>query len=190
MAFWFLITIWASLFLWLATGSWHILNDTCLWLIGIGSGTALGSAIISEADPAKGELSKKNPLARRRGEGLDDFKKHLDAAINDANTAVGAAQPQDLAAVRERCDALVKQKEDLGRMPQIRWRRLMQDWLTDDDIYSFHRYQMLAWTLVLGLFFVAKVWSRWELPTFDGTTLALLGITSGTYLGFKLQKSQ
>jgi hypothetical protein len=34
------------------------------------------------------------------------------------------------------------------------------------------------------------VWARWELPTFDTTTLALLGVTSGTYLGFKLQKTQ
>jgi hypothetical protein len=29
-----------------------------------------------------------------------------------------------------------------------------------------------------------------DIPTFDGTTLALLGITSGTYLGFKLQKDK
>lgn len=190
MAFWFLIIIWASLFLWLATGSWHILNDTCLWLIGIGSGTALGSAIISETDPAKSAVSKRNPLTRRRSENLVDFTTRLDAAVKDANTTVAGAQSQELAAVTERRDWLVKQKEDLTRLPQIRWRRLMQDWLTDDDVYSFHRYQMLAWTLVLGLFFIAKVWSRWELPTFDGTTLALLGITSGTYLGFKLQKSQ
>jgi len=78
----------------------------------------------------------------------------------------------------------------LENRPESGWRRLLQDWLTDGDVYSFHRYQMLAWTLVLGLFFIAKVWDRWELPTFDGTTLALLGITSGTYLGFKLQKDK
>ena len=41
MAFWFLVIVGASLFLWIATGAWHIINDTCLWLIGIGSGTAL-----------------------------------------------------------------------------------------------------------------------------------------------------
>ena len=75
-------------------------------------------------------------------------------------------------------------------MPDSWFRRILRDWLTDGDTYSFHRYQLLAWTLVLGLFFVVKVWSVWELPTFDATTLALLGITSGTYLGFKLQKSQ
>ena len=75
-------------------------------------------------------------------------------------------------------------------MPQTRLMRLFHDWLTDDDTYSFHRYQMLAWTVVLGVFFILRVTSRWDLPTFDGITLALLGITSGTYLGLKLQQTQ
>jgi hypothetical protein len=188
MAFWFLTIILASLFLWLATGTWHILNETCLWLIGIGSGTALGSAIISESDPAKAESNQKNPLACGREERLEDFKARLDTAINQAYAAIAVATPETSPALQARRDALVKQKEDLKHRLRKGWRRLMQDWLTDGDVYSFHRYQMLAWTLVLGFFFIAKVWSRWELPTFDGTTLALLGITSGTYLGFKLQK--
>jgi hypothetical protein len=190
MAFWFLTIILASLFLWLATGTWHILNETCLWLIGIGSGTALGSAIISESDSKKAELNQKNPLIRSRKESVESFQARLDGEITAANATIAAAvpeTPQDLIARR---DALVRQKEDFGKRPESGWRRLMQDWLTDGDVYSFHRYQMLAWTLVLGVFFVAKVWSRWELPTFDGTTLALLGITSGTYLGFKLQKEK
>ena len=181
MAFWFLTIILASLFLWLSTGTWHILNETCLWLIGIGSGTALGSAIISESDSKKAEWDQKNPLIRSRKESLEEFQARLDGAITAANAAIAVATPETSLALSARRDALVKQKEDFGNRPESGWRRLMQDWLTDGDVYSFHRYQMLAWTLVLGVFFVAKVWSRWELPTFDGTTLALLGITSGTY---------
>jgi hypothetical protein len=192
MAFWFLTIIFASLFLWLATGTWHILNDTCLWLIGIGSGTALGAAVISEADPKKSEGIPRNPLIRKRKENLGQFQARLDEEITAAETAVtaAAATPEKLPLLQARRDALVAQKEELEQRPESGWRRLMNDWLTDGDVYSFHRYQMLAWTLVLGVFFVAKVWSRWELPTFDGTTLALLGITSGTYLGFKLQKEK
>ena len=190
MAFWFLVIIGASLFLWLATGTWHILNDTCLWLIGIGSGTALGSAVISEAD-VSAKQDQPNPLARKRGQNLADFKTSLDDEIKKQTTALDAATTAEAKApIQVRLDALLAQKTDLARMPNRGWKRLMNDWLTDGDVYSFHRYQMLAWTLVLGLFFIAKVWSKWELPTFDGTTLALLGITSGTYLGFKLQKNQ
>jgi hypothetical protein len=191
MAFWFLVIIGASLFLWLATGTWHILNDTCLWLIGIGSGTALGSAIISETDVSSAKPDQRNPLGRKRRENLADFKISLDDEINKQTTALDAATtPEAKAPIQARLDALLAQKADLAQMPDRGWKRLMNDWLTDGDVYSFHRYQMLAWTLVLGLFFIAKVWSKWELPTFDGTTLALLGITSGTYLGFKLQKNK
>jgi len=191
MAFWFLVIIGASLFLWIATGSWHILNDTCLWLIGIGSGTALGAAIISEADSSKAAtLEKTYPLTRRRGEKLASFKERLDVAITEATAAAANGTPAEAASVQARLNALGQQRDDLSTMPDQGWRRLMRDWLTDDDVYSFHRYQMLAWTVVLGLFFTAKVWARWELPTFDATMLALLGITSGTYLGFKLQKNQ
>jgi hypothetical protein len=189
MSFWFLVIIGASLFLWIATGTWHILNDTCLWLIGIGSGTALGSAIIGSRDSDKASSVANNPLTRDRAESLEDFKKRLDAQINQASTAASNETANDAAIRLARRDALLKQREDLGQMPKSRWGRLIRDWLTDGDVYSFHRYQMLAWTLVLGFFFISKVWYRWELPTFDTPTLALLGITSGTYLGFKLQKT-
>jgi len=47
---------------------------------------------------------------------------------------------------------------------------------------------MFVWTLILGVIFVVKVFKYRELPTFDPTMLALMGITSGTYLGFKLQE--
>lgn len=45
---------------------------------------------------------------------------------------------------------------------------------------------MLVWTLILGFVFVAGVVSDRKVPEFDTATLALLGISAGTYLGFKL----
>jgi hypothetical protein len=188
MAFWFLVIIWASLFLWIATGAWHLLNDTCLWLIGIGSGTALGSAVI--ASSSKAPTGAQYPLTRRRGKRLEAFKEQLKQEIQTASVALPAETAQAAADRVARRDALIKQQKDLEDMPQSRLRRLFNDWLTDENAYSFHRYQMLAWTLVLGVFFIFRVTSRWDLPVFDATTLALLGITSGTYLGFKLQTAQ
>ena len=55
---------------------------------------------------------------------------------------------------------------------------------------SFHRFQMLVWTLVLGILFIYSVWYRLSMPEFSGTLLALLGISSGTYLGFKIPENQ
>jgi len=190
MAFWFLVIVGASLFLWIATGAWHILNDTCLWLIGIGSGTALGSALIASKDGGAADAGDDCPLPRDRSESFKEFKQRLSKEIQTAGTAPQGETPEAATARLQRRDALLKQQERVNAMPDSWFRRLLRDWLTDGDTYSFHRYQMLAWTLVLGLFFVVKVWSLWELPTFDATTLALLGITSGTYLGFKLQKNQ
>jgi hypothetical protein len=62
----------------------------------------------------------------------------------------------------------------------------VRDVLTDKNGYSFHRFQMFVWTIVLGVLFVYSVWNRLSMPAFSGTLLALLGISGGTYLGFKL----
>jgi hypothetical protein len=64
------------------------------------------------------------------------------------------------------------------------------DLLTDVNGISFHRMQMLVWTLVLGLLFVYTVWRRLSMPDFDAALLALTGITAGTYLGFKFPEKQ
>ena len=66
----------------------------------------------------------------------------------------------------------------------------MHDLLSDINGISFHRLQMFVWTLVLGILFVYSVWARLTMPDFDVTLLALQGLTSGTYLGFKLPEKQ
>jgi hypothetical protein len=67
----------------------------------------------------------------------------------------------------------------------------MMDVLTDGETgISFHRFQMFVWTLILGVLFIHAVWYRLSMPEFDPTLLALLGISSGTYLGFKIPEGQ
>src|ERR1700751_6278195 len=80
--------VWLSsfLFLFVATQKVTVLNVTCLWLIGIGSGTALGAAIINPGDTSNQTAANKaiqvkaeedrNRLRvlrqkKRRGEALD-----------------------------------------------------------------------------------------------------------------------
>ena len=53
------------------------------------------------------------------------------------------------------------------------------DLLEDTNGISFHRLQMLVWTMVLGLIFIYSVWKRLSMPDFDATLLALQGLTSG-----------
>lgn len=63
----------------------------------------------------------------------------------------------------------------------------IRDVLSDaGDGISIHRFQMFAWTLILGVIFVGSVYKDLAMPEFNVTLLGLMGISSGTYLGFKL----
>ena len=43
---------------------------------------------------------------------------------------------------------------------------------------------------MLGILFLIGVWSRLSMPEFGGTLLGLMGISSGTYLGFKFPEAK
>jgi len=62
----------------------------------------------------------------------------------------------------------------------------LNDVLSDDQGISIYRFQLFAWTLVLGVIFCASVYNGLEMPQFSTTLLGLMGISSGTYLGFKV----
>jgi hypothetical protein len=59
------------------------------------------------------------------------------------------------------------------------------DILSDDHGVNFHRFQMAAWTFVLGIIFIQQVYKGLAMPDFDVTLLGLMGISAGTYLGLK-----
>ena len=63
---------------------------------------------------------------------------------------------------------------------------VLYDLLCDEDTIGFHRFQTLVWNGVLGLVFAVQVWSNFAMPTFDSTIFGLLGISSATFIGFKM----
>jgi hypothetical protein len=67
-------------------------------------------------------------------------------------------------------------------------RGFLHDVLSDGNGVSLHRFQMFAWTLVLGIIFIASVYKNLSMPEFSATLLGLMGISSGTYVGFKVQE--
>lgn len=60
------------------------------------------------------------------------------------------------------------------------------DILSDANGYGFHRFQMVLWTILLGIIFVSSVYDNLAMPKFGAPLLALMGISAGTYLGFEL----
>jgi hypothetical protein len=45
---------------------------------------------------------------------------------------------------------------------------------------------MMIWTVVLGVIFIVTVWNELAMPEFSTEVLALMGLSAGTYVGFKL----
>ena len=194
MAFWFFLVVAAFIFLWLITGRGDLdtINPTILTLIGISAGTALGAALITTntTDPGKVAAMKKPdhiypqeiaPAKRARREAKAALRKAADA---DAQKK--ARDDYDQADKK-----LAELKSGLHKWRREHRNQWLLDLLSEDNdmtkrqIMSFHRFQMIVWTLVLGIIFCSEVYTKLAMPTFDSTLLVLMGISSGTYLGFK-----
>lgn len=103
-----------------------------------------------------------------------------------AATALGAR-------VADTTNAVALARKDPARAVAARARTsegIVADLLMDADGYSFHRFQIAVWTIVLGVIFGWTVYTTLSMPEFGGTMLALMGISGGTYVGFKLQEAK
>lgn len=69
-------------------------------------------------------------------------------------------------------------------------RGFLNDLLSDDHGISIHRFQLFVWTLILGVIFCASVYDGLQMPQFSTTLLGLMGLSSGTYLGFKVPETR
>lgn len=173
MAWWFFLVVAAYVFIWLALDELDTITPSVLGLIGIGSGTALGAAMI---DGQKKQSRDEAAAALGR----------MQAAAAPEATADPAAQ-----AVRQMQMAQMEQRRD-GLRGAVKGgsRGLARDLLWDGAGISLHRFQIVVWTLVLGTIFAASVYLDLAMPEFSATLLGLMGISSGTYLGFKLPERQ
>jgi hypothetical protein len=72
--------------------------------------------------------------------------------------------------------------------PELSSGSYWKDILKGTTDFEPHRLQIVTWTLVLGIVFLCTVWSELTMPSFNGTLLTLMGISSGTYLGFKMKE--
>jgi len=203
MAFWFFLVIASYFFLWKVTGDMDTLNPSVLGLIGISAGTALGSAFVDAAKPGPTSSSGNPPIVdvtRPHVEVLAELKQ-LRADTQQELEALQKARvsisPSDEQALN---DNEQQQNEVRERLANYRWQSayfawptwkgVMHDLLAENNVISFHRFQIFVWTLILGIMFVASVYNELAMPQFSATLLGLLGISAGTYIGFKLPESK
>jgi hypothetical protein len=73
--------------------------------------------------------------------------------------------------------------------PQVR-ARFFFDLISDESGVAMHRLQMLVFTVLVGANFLYQVIVVVAMPTLDVPTLALIGLSGATYVGFKVNEPQ
>lgn len=189
MAVWFLLVVMSFLFLWLITGQLDTLPTQVLALIGIGTGTALGSSLIDASKSTESQSTVASLEAEKSAlqERIECIAHHL------AHGHARQAEPEnkneletELTAKRQRQSTLEDELKTARKaLNPIASQGFFKDILSDANGITFHRFQLLVWTFVLGFIFCASVYRSLAMPQFSDTLLALMGITSGTYIGFK-----
>ncbi len=197
MAFWFFLIYASYLSIWLVTDALDTITASLLALMGISAGTALGEAMIDSGKDSAKTNQLHDLLAEKEAveQGISQTQLDLDA--------IGAAPA--LVADQANRDVLNRQLVDsrtrLGQIDQqVRTLESQQsatvsggflrDILTDSSGYSFHRFQIFAWTIVLGIIFVSSVYNNLTMPEFSPTLLGLMGLSAGTYIGFKFPEQK
>jgi hypothetical protein len=181
MAWWLFLILGSYHYIGLVTGDWDSLTQSVLILAGISAATGLGAVVI--------DGGKRDQRANLEGE-----RDTLIAAITKLETAVAVQPPPpDL----DNLKAQLTSKQNRLLEVLTSWKGLpggtswtsdgfLKDILRDDTGVSFHRFQLATWTGVLGFVFVISVVGDLAMPEFSATLLGLMGISSGTYIGFKI----
>lgn len=198
MAFWFFLIYVSYLVIWLITNALDTITASLLGLMGISAGTALSEALIDSGKDTARATQLQDLTAEKQT--LEQSISGLQAQIDNLNAMTSPAA-SDLI----NRDSLNKQVQDnRTRLAQVNDQihaltrpasaslssGFLRDILSDSSGYSFHRFQIFAWTIVLGIIFVSAVYNNLNMPEFSPTLLGLMGLSSGTYIGFKFPEKK
>lgn len=147
-------------------------NATALTLMGIGAATVVGSAAIQSNQSEAADEVKQADRARKLAQQMQELRVSLLAKQGTMDEPVIAKALDDTQWAFKRAT-----NQSLG---------IWNDIISDANGVNFHRFQMAAWTVVLAFIFVVAVTRVLAMPDFDGTLLALQGLSAGTFLGLKI----
>ena len=192
MAWWFFLIIVSYVLIWLISGDRDTIPASLLGLMGISAGTALGAVLIESTNAGSGSLQQASADALALQVAETSAQKDVDTAqaAVTANPADPVAQKQlqdakaALAAVQAKLADANARMQGATKAPTSNG--FVRDILGDSDgNIGLHRFQMVLWTIVLGIMFVVGVMAELTMPDFNATLLATMGVSAGTYLGFK-----
>ena len=198
MAFWFFLIYASYVTIWLITDALDTITPSLLALMGISAGTALGEALIDNGK----DTAKTNQVRD-----LTSEKQAIEQTITQLQSQVDGinALPSPTVTDQANRDAINRQliegRTRIGQIDQQLYTLtaesaptvssgFLRDILSDSSGYSFHRFQIFAWTIVLGIIFVSSVYNGLTMPEFSPTLLGLMGLSAGTYIGFKFPEQK
>jgi hypothetical protein len=172
MGFWFVLILIAFLFLWIYLEDYNTLTSQALMLMGISAATGLGAIA------------------------ANGFNNTTLTTTDTALRQVGFTKAQDVVDLRKQITAAAAgPARDALEARLAVWTQLTADYVTKDPISdiindengaALHRLQVMVWTLVLGGVFVWEAWQSLAMPAFSDTLLALMAVSGGSYVGFKV----
>jgi hypothetical protein len=171
MVWWFVIVVGSFIWLYGWTLDYDVLTAETLALIGISGVTALGAKVVDQ--------NKLGP----RTEALRVIKSKYEGTINLLKAAIASSNAAEVA--RLDAERTVLEADLFGDS-----RGFFQDLLTDENGVTVYRLQTLVWNVALAGIFIYEVIAMKTMPQFSATLLGLLGISNGTYLGFKMPEVQ
>jgi hypothetical protein len=181
MAVWFFVVAASFVLIWMITFALDSITPTILGLIGISAGTGLAAVIV--------DGGKLNSMRAQRDQLLAE-DSGLAAALKALEARSQPLAPDDVqkqqAALNRRADIAAQVDELKKQIDTPAHDHFILDILSDANGISFNRFQMAVWTLILVIVFVVSVWKDLLMPDFNSTLLGLMGLSSGTYIGFKL----
>jgi hypothetical protein len=193
MAFWFFLIYASYTTIWLITGALDTITASLLALMGISAGTALSEAMIDSGKLSANAVQLQSLSAEKQSleQTIPEFQTQIDAlnartALSPEDTTNRDSLNKQVQDRRARLALINPQLEQLAATADAAVSKgFIRDVLRDASGYSFHRFQIFAWTIVLGIIFVSSVYNNLTMPEFSATLLGLMGLSSGTYIGFK-----
>jgi hypothetical protein len=192
MAFWFTLIFAAFVFLFVLLWDANTISDHALMLMGISGATALAAVAVdvvkdTPADAANTALralglNSYADVVRVQGEIKQREEQRIATPAPDAATILLLdSQIRDRRLLLRTYETTIKPFVSEG------WFR---DLTTDINGSALHRIQVFCWTWILGVVFLIGLYRDLAMPQFSATLLALMGISSAGYVGFKYPEKQ
>ena len=203
MAFWGLLVALSFFGVWIVSQKMERIPPQVLVLLGISATTGLSSVLIGsskrnmasvETEKSEGQrdlLEKKQAELEVKKAALQSDKFAGNANWNNDKEVLLANINSDLnsnaAELAKIGKAIADHTNNSKAAPsENSW---WKDIISDENGMSFHRFQVVLWTIILGIVFLCSVASTFSMPEFESTLLILMGISNGTYLGFKTKET-